>query len=130
GGSGRARPAGSAAARAAISEGGIDGVLLDIRLKDGNGLDLLEELRQTHPSLPVIMATAYGDSDRTIEAMRLGAFEYLTKPFDLDRLLDALKRAVKTPTLAEAFAAEPPDEGPRKLIGSRATQLCGGEGRA
>jgi DNA-binding NtrC family response regulator len=121
----RARPAeGIAAARAELARGGVDCVLLDIRLKDGNGLALLEELRRTHPSLPVIMATAYGDSDRTIEAMRLGAFDYLTKPFDLDRLIEALRRAVKTPTLAEAFAEQPvDDDGQAKLIGSSATML-------
>jgi DNA-binding NtrC family response regulator len=75
----------------------IDCVLLDIRLKDGDGLDLLRELRQgEHRDVPVIMATAYGDSDRTIRAMKDGAFEYVTKPFDLGLLLDALERAVRT----------------------------------
>jgi DNA-binding NtrC family response regulator len=110
-------------ARAEIARGGVDGVLLDIRLKDGSGLELLSELRVSHPSLPVIMATAYGDSERTIEAMKLGAFEYLTKPFDLDRLVETLRRAVSS---APAAAAPSPltasDEGVR-LVGSSATML-------
>jgi DNA-binding NtrC family response regulator len=85
-------------ARAAIarSPGEIDCVLLDIRLKDGDGLDLLRELRGGEQrDVPVIMATAYGDSDRTIQAMKDGAFEYVTKPFDLGFLLDAVERAVR-----------------------------------
>ena len=59
-------------------------VLLDIRLKDGDGLQFLEEIRRSMPNIPVIIATAYGDSDRTIHAMKHGAFNYVTKPFDLD----------------------------------------------
>ncbi len=110
-------------ARAEIARGGVDGVLLDIRLKDGSGLELLSELRGSHPSLPVIMATAYGDSERTIEAMKLGAFDYLTKPFDLDRLIETLRRAVSA---APAAAAPSPlaavEEGVR-LVGSSAKML-------
>jgi two-component system, NtrC family, response regulator AtoC len=122
---------GLAAARAEIQKGGLDAVLLDIRLKDGSGLSLLSELRASHPSLPVVMATAYGDSERTIEAMKLGAFDYLTKPFDLDRLADTLRRALKAAPPASALAAraqaapaEPaPAEGAR-LVGSSATMLA------
>ena len=85
-----------AEARAALDREEIDCVLLDIRLKDGDGLDLLRELRAgVHRELPVIMATAFGDSERTIQAMRAGAFEYITKPFDLPTLLDSIDRAVR-----------------------------------
>jgi DNA-binding NtrC family response regulator len=123
----RAAP-GIVAARAELARGGVDGVLLDIRLKDGSGLDLLAELRAAYPSLPVVMATAYGDSQRTIEAMKLGAFDYLTKPFDLDRLLDTLRRAVKAPPAAEAPPAptDPGDPGDAgaQLIGSSARMLA------
>ncbi len=69
--------------------------LVDIRLKDGDGLALLEELRRDVPHLPVIIVTAFGDSERTIRAMKAGAFEYVTKPFDLDALLALIARAVK-----------------------------------
>ena len=111
-------------ARAEIARGGIDGILLDIRLKDGSGLELLSELRLSHPSLPVIMATAYGDSERTIEAMKLGAFDYLTKPFDLDRLIETLRRAVSA-----APAVSPPSpllaaEDGVRLVGSSAKMLA------
>ena len=113
-------------ARAALRRGGIDGVLLDVRLKDGDGIDLLAELRVAYPGLPVVMATAYGDSERTIHAMKLGAFDYVTKPFDLDQLLDCLRRAVKAPPVAAAPAGgtNPGDaEGPA-LVGSSARMLA------
>ena len=109
-----------AEARASMSSG-IDCVLLDIRLPDGDGLELLTELRRTHPRLPVIMATAYGDSDRTIAAMRAGAFEYVTKPFDLAGLLATVARAVRSST-AEASSQVAAAAGPA-LIGSSARML-------
>ena len=112
-------------ARAVIARGGVDGVLLDIRLKDGSGLDLLSELRGTHPGLPVVMATAYGDSERTIQAMKLGAFDYVTKPFDLDHLMETLRRAVKAPPVA-APVPEADELGAEigALVGSSARMLA------
>jgi DNA-binding NtrC family response regulator len=98
----------------------VHAVILDIKLKDGDGLDLLEELRRSRPSLPVIMATAFSDSDRAIRAMRLGAFEYVTKPFDLDALLATVSRAVETPVVARSPA--PPDPSVR-MIGSSPRML-------
>jgi DNA-binding NtrC family response regulator len=101
--------AGLAAAREALGREEIDCVLLDVRLKDGDGIDLLREMRGgAHRETPVIMATAYGDSERTIEAMKAGAFEYVTKPFDLPALLAAVGRAVKRRALGKAFAATEP----------------------
>lgn len=83
-------------AREALRAGECDCVLLDVRLPDGDGLDLLREIRgRPGAETPVIMATAYGDSPRAIAAMKAGAFEYITKPFDLAVLLDAVARAVK-----------------------------------
>jgi two-component system response regulator AtoC len=82
-------------ARNQIAAEHFNAVLLDIRLKDGDGLRLLDDLRRDAPHLPVIMATAYGDSERTIYAMKAGAFEYVTKPFDLDALLASVARATQ-----------------------------------
>ncbi|APR80323.1 Response regulator of zinc sigma-54-dependent two-component system [Minicystis rosea] len=113
---------GIAEARKAIAAGGVDGVLLDIRLKDGDGLDLLGALRTSHPGLPVVMATAYGDSERTILAMKLGAFDYVTKPFDLDHLVETLRRAVKAPPAAPAAA--PAEVADAALVGSSARMLA------
>ncbi len=91
---------GISAARALLSEAHFDAVLLDIRLRDGDGLEFLRELRSRFPSLAVLIVTAYGDSARAISAMKLGAFEYLTKPFDLAALERALQRAVRVRTVA------------------------------
>ena len=84
-------------------------MLLDIRLRDGDGLDLLRELRQgPRRDVPVVMVTAYGDSERTISAMRDGAFDYLTKPFDVPVLLSTVARALKQRTLAQNLSSETP----------------------
>ncbi|HEX3345134.1 MAG TPA: sigma-54 dependent transcriptional regulator [Polyangiaceae bacterium] len=95
-------------ARAALEREELDCVLLDVRLKDGDGLDLLREMRAgLQRDTPVIMATAYGDSGRTIDAMKSGAFEYVTKPFDLPVLLDAVERALRKRTLGRAMNLTP-----------------------
>ena len=88
--------AGLGEARAVINARAVDCVLLDIRLRDGDGLDYLGELRATARGVPVIVATAYGDSERTIRAMRDGAFDYLTKPFDLEALRAAIVRRAQS----------------------------------
>jgi DNA-binding NtrC family response regulator len=101
--------AGLTEARAAIRDNPIDCILLDIRLRDGDGLDYLRELRGgPHGDLPVIVATAYGDSERTIRAMRDGAFDYVTKPFDLPKLRTTIERAVKHRDLSQALPDIPP----------------------
>jgi DNA-binding NtrC family response regulator len=109
-----------AEARARLSEASsFDCALVDIRLKDGSGLELLREIRGgRHRDLPVIVATAYDDSERTIEAMRDGAFDYLTKPFDLARLVATVERALKRRRATEAAAPAPPDSAP--LVGRSA----------
>jgi DNA-binding NtrC family response regulator len=122
----RALPAaGLGEARRVLASEAIDCVLLDIRLRDGDGLELLRELRGgAHRDVPVIVATAYGDSERTIRAMRDGAFDYLTKPFDLPALLSTVGRAVKQRTLAQALrppVPEPPARG--TLVGTSTAML-------
>ncbi len=95
--------AGLAEARAELANGTPACILLDVRLKDGDGLVFLGELRATlAPDVPVIMATAYGDSERTIGAMKAGAFDYVTKPFDLPALLASVERAVRQRELSKA----------------------------
>jgi DNA-binding NtrC family response regulator len=111
-------------ARRLLESQAVDCVLVDIRLRDGDGLDLLREIRGGRlRDVPVIVATAYGDSERTIRAMRDGAFEYLTKPFDFKLLLSTVDRAVKQRALAQA--APPPEPSlPRgDLVGSSAAML-------
>lgn len=68
-------------------------VLVDVRLQDGDGFDLLEQVRRTYPQTHVVLMTGYGDADSAMEALRAGAFDYLTKPLIDDELLMTLKRA-------------------------------------
>ncbi len=72
-----------------------DLILMDVRLGGMNGLETLRRLRQTNARVPVIMMTAYGTTQTAIEAMKLGAFDYLLKPFDVPRLKDIVYSALK-----------------------------------
>ena len=71
-----------------------DLVLADIRLRDGDGFDLLEQCRRNWPAAQVILMTGYGTPDNAIEAIHAGAFDYLTKPLIDDELLMSVERAV------------------------------------
>src|SRR6185436_5657441 len=67
-----------------------DLAMVDLRMPDVNGLDLLRQIRVTHPGCEVILMTAYAAVDSAVEAIKLGAREYLTKPFDFERLRQVL----------------------------------------
>lgn len=78
-----------------------DLVTLDVRLPDGSGLKLLLEMKQLAPNTPVIMITAYGAVDDAVKALQIGAYDYLEKPINFDRLLHSLKNALETSSLRE-----------------------------
>jgi two-component system NtrC family response regulator len=71
---------------AALTEASPDLVLLDLRLPDASGLELLKEIRAASPGLPVVMMTAFSSVEDAVEAMRSGATDYLSKPLDLEKL--------------------------------------------
>lgn len=73
----------------------LDAVLLDLRLPDGDGLNLLQQIKRVEPDLQVIMLTGHGTIESAIEAMRLGAFDYLTKPCNLSELEITLQKALE-----------------------------------
>ncbi len=64
-----------------------DLVLLDLMLPDMTGLQVLEALKERYPHLPVVMITAYSQTDSAVQAMKLDAFDYVAKPIQLKRLL-------------------------------------------
>jgi CheY-like chemotaxis protein len=66
-------------------------VLSDINMPGMDGLQLLGEIKQRRPDLPVMMVSAYGDNERRRRARELGAFEFITKPVDFDRLKEQLR---------------------------------------
>ena len=67
----------------------------DIRMPGGSGIDLLAKVKQRLPGLPVIIMTAYSDLDSAVSAFQGGAFEYLPKPFDINRAVELIRRAVE-----------------------------------
>jgi two-component system response regulator PilR (NtrC family) len=71
-----------------------DLVISDVRMPKVDGIGLLAGIRETHPHLPVIMMTAYASSDSTIQAMRLGADDYITKPFRIDEIRLVVEKAL------------------------------------
>jgi two-component system nitrogen regulation response regulator GlnG len=70
-----------------------DVLITDIRMPGSSGLELLREIHESRPKLPVIVMTAHSDLDSAVAAYRGGAFEYLPKPFDIDHALDLVRRA-------------------------------------
>ena len=80
-----------------------DVALLDLRLPDGSGLDLLDSLLATDPDLPVIMMTAFGTVADAVQAMQRGARDYVQKPFELDEIQLKVARAAQQPTASGNF---------------------------
>ncbi len=81
------------AALVAAEEVEFDVVLSDIRMPGRDGMEILPELRDLRPATPVILMTGFASIDSAVEAMRAGAFDYLTKPFKSEAMLTALERA-------------------------------------
>src|SRR5258708_33866084 len=72
-----------------------DLVIMDVRMGGINGLETLRRLRQTNAKLPVIMMTAYGTAQTAIEAMKLRAYDYLLKPFEVPKLKEIIVAGVE-----------------------------------
>src|SRR5580700_8600949 len=86
---------------ARLGEEPYDLLLLDVSLPDGNGLDLLRDIRQRDPHLPVVLITAYGSIDMARQAFKGGAQDYITKPWSNDELLAQVALAVEGRRLRE-----------------------------
>jgi len=82
-----------------LSVASVDLVITDLRLSDGSGFDLITHIKRETPDKEVILMTAYGSVDITIEAIKRGAYYYLEKPFTPDRLLALVERALQFATL-------------------------------
>lgn len=76
-----------------------DLVLTDLKMPGLTGLELVDQLHATKPKLPIIMMTAFGTTETAIEATKLGAYDYLLKPFDMGELLDLIAKAVASSRL-------------------------------
>jgi DNA-binding NtrC family response regulator len=131
-----------------VKQGGIDLVVSDVKMPDLDGLDMLREIKAVMPSPHVITITAFGSIDTAIRAVKLGAFDYITKPFEIDQLILSVEKALaeralrsevvrlraevqrsyrfddiigKSPAMQEVFGLI------RRLAGSSSTVLVTGE---
>lgn len=91
--------AGSATQAQDLLDRHVDAVLLDYRLPDEDGIKVLRRIHEVDPDLPVLMLTAHKDVEVIVGAMKAGAFEYLTKPFDLDDVAVRVGRALEATRL-------------------------------
>ena len=101
----------------ALKQGEPDAIITDIRMPGISGLELLEQLRGSHPDLPVIIMTAHSDLESAVSSYQGGAFEYLPKPFDIDHAVELVRRAVNHRIESRAIYEEPPTS-PTEIIGA------------
>ncbi len=87
-----------------VKQGGLDLVVSDVKMPDLDGLDLLREVRELEPSPFVIIVTGFGAIDTAIRAVKLGAYDYITKPFKIDQLLLSIDKALAERTLRSEVA--------------------------
>ncbi|MDB4941855.1 MAG: two component, sigma54 specific, transcriptional regulator, Fis family [Labilithrix sp.] len=88
-----------------LRENHIDLVVTDLKMPKVDGMTLLREALRETPELPIVMITAHGTVDTAVEALKLGAFDYLTKPFDKDEVRQVVAKALRTRALADVEAA-------------------------
>jgi DNA-binding NtrC family response regulator len=103
------------AALALAAEQDFDVVLSDVRMPGLSGVELVGQLRRLRPATPVVLMTAFGSIDSAVEAMRSGAFDYLTKPFEPDAVILAVERAL------EHRALQQENEQLRRAVGQSAS---------
>ena len=108
-----------------VNNSSLDLVILDMRLPGMNGLETFKKIHAIEPKLPVIIMTAYGTTETAIETTKLGAFDYILKPFDIPDMLELIKLALN----ASRFMRSPvdmdkiPEESSRDAIVGRSTEM-------
>jgi two-component system response regulator AtoC len=95
----------AAAALEAVAKQRPDLVMMDVKLPDQDGIDLLRQMKRERPELEIIVMTAFGGSSSAIKAMEHGAYDYVTKPFELDDLLATLRRVFEHHDMASEVSA-------------------------
>jgi two-component system nitrogen regulation response regulator GlnG len=108
-----------------------DVVVLDLQLPDKSGLAVFEEMRAAAPTRPVVFVTAHGTTQTAIEAMKGGAFDYLVKPVDLERISQVLRRAFDAARLMRVPAVLPAVEPTDEIVGHSPVmqEMCKAIGR-
>jgi two-component system nitrogen regulation response regulator GlnG len=100
-----------------VREQAPDVVVLDLQLPDRSGLEVFHDIHALDPKRPVIFITAHGTTETAIEAMKHGAFDYLVKPVDLDRLSQVLERAYEAARLMHVPAVLPAEDSGDRIVG-------------
>ncbi|NMD04902.1 MAG: sigma-54-dependent Fis family transcriptional regulator, partial [Deltaproteobacteria bacterium] len=93
-----------------LKSGPIDAVITDLKMPNVDGMELLNHMNDKHPAIPVIIITAHGTVATAVKALKKGALDYITKPFDLDELKNVISKAMKTRTLKENELFLPPED--------------------
>ncbi|MFZ1036929.1 MAG: sigma-54 dependent transcriptional regulator [Smithella sp.] len=107
-----------------LKAGKIDVVVTDLKMPNLDGMGLLNCITKQYPEVPVIIITAHGSVATAVEALKKGALDYITKPFELDDLKNVISKAIKTRTLNENKLFLPPDEiEPTGIIGTSKSTL-------
>jgi two-component system response regulator PilR (NtrC family) len=105
-------------AREQLSRNTYDLCFTDMRLPDGNGIELVGEISRNYPRTPVAMITAFGNIELAVEALKAGAFDFVSKPVDLTVLRGLVKHALELNNAERAPPTPPPAEQASRLLGS------------
>ncbi|HXH04585.1 MAG TPA: sigma-54 dependent transcriptional regulator [Candidatus Competibacteraceae bacterium] len=97
-------------ARALLKRQAFDFCITDMRLPDGSGLELVAHIQKRYPNLPVAVITAHGNVESAVEALKLGAFDFVSKPFELSVLRNLVSTALKAAGSGQSGAAERPGQ--------------------
>jgi two-component system response regulator PilR (NtrC family) len=95
-------------AREILAAESVQLVISDMRLTDGNGLELLRHIRDNHPDTLFVLITAFASAESAIDALKFGAYDYITKPFDIDDLKKIVQNALRQPAVQKAPAGASP----------------------
>ena len=93
-----------------LQSGPVAAVITDLKMPHLSGMELLDRMNAHHPDIPVIMITAHGTVATAVEALKKGALDYITKPFELEELQSVVAKAIKTRNLKENELFLPPEE--------------------
>ena len=91
-----------------LKSGGVQVVVTDLRMPKLDGVGLLERVIREYPSTPVIIITAHGTIATAVDALKKGAFDYITKPFERDELKNIIHKAIRTRRLNEEDSSSAP----------------------